>query len=108
MYKRQLVTEAVSDLPLIRGRHEQLAHIITDPEHAQEIADRVMAAMGRGVTALEGKGMYTGAARLVLITAVHPEQVVGLKQIVKEVDPNTFIVIHAAEQVIGEGFRAPS
>ena len=104
----EMVSEMVSDLPLMRGRNEQMAHIITDSEHGQQIADRVMSTMGRGVTGLEGRGMYTGASRLVLITAVHPEQVAGLKRLVHEIDPNTFVVIHSAEQVIGEGFRAPS
>lgn len=87
-------------------RHEQLGHIIT--AHGDEVAQRIMQTFGRGVTALPGKGMYTGEDRTVLMVAMDPTQATYLKQAVYDVDPKAFVIIHGTEHVIGAGFEAPS
>lgn len=100
-------TDIIADRSLhFPGRHEQLAHIITNKGEA--ISERILQTMARGVTAVNGKGMYSGEDRMVLLVAVHPDQVRDLKQLVRELDPKAFIIIHQAEEVIGPGFRAPS
>ncbi len=88
------------------GRHEQLAHIITNK--GEEMSERILHTMAAGVTAVNGKGMYSGEERMVLLVAVHPNQVADLKRLVREIDPKAFVIIHHAEEVIGAGFRAPS
>ncbi len=88
-----------------RGR-EQLAHIITTKP--EPISERILTTMSRGVTCVQGKGMYTGEERSVLLVAIHPEQSLQLKKMVREIDPAAFVIIHHAEEVIGAGFHAPS
>lgn len=87
-------------------RHEQLGHIIT--AKGDEVAQQIMQSFGRGVTALPGKGMYTGEDRTVLMVAMDPTQARYLKQMVYKIDPQAFVIILGTEHVIGSGFEAPS
>jgi uncharacterized membrane-anchored protein YitT (DUF2179 family) len=82
---------------------ERLATIITD--EGQEVAGRILEELGRGVTALEGTGMYTGASRGVLLCAVTSVQIAHLRDIVQQIDPEAFVVVGVAEEVRGGGFR---
>jgi uncharacterized membrane-anchored protein YitT (DUF2179 family) len=79
------------------------ALIIT--ENCKQVADRVLAGMERGVTILDGKGAYTGEPRPVLYCVVTRSEVQQLKTIVHEVDPQAFMVIGIAHEVLGEGFQ---
>ncbi len=90
--------------PTVEPRtREQLATIITTEKQA--IAGRILDELGRGVTSLEGTGMYTGKAKNVLLCAVTDVQVPHLKDIVYQADPEAFIIVSAAEEVRGGGFR---
>ena len=79
------------------------ALIVTDK--SRQVADRILAAMERGVTILEGTGAYTGEARPVLYCVVTRSEVQQLKTIVHEVDPRAFMVIGMAHEALGEGFQ---
>lgn len=97
--------------PLIRvpRRQARIATIVT--RHGQRVAVQILKELERGVTALEGTGMYTGEARDVLLCAVTDIQVSHLKKIVCQIDPQAFVVVSATESVQGWGFRpfeAPS
>jgi len=82
---------------------ERLATIITN--EGQAVAGRILEELGRGVTALEGKGMYTGTAWDVLLCAVTDVQVEHLRDIVQQVDPDAFVVVGVAAEVRGGGFQ---
>ena len=79
------------------------ALIVTDL--CQEISTRILKEMERGVTILEGTGAYTGAPRPVLYCVVTRSEVQQLKTIVHEIDPNAFMVVGAAHEALGEGFK---
>jgi len=81
---------------------ERLATIIT--AEGQRVAARILEELGRGVTALEGTGMYTGASWDVLLSAVTDVQVPHLRGIVQDVDPDAFVVVSLAAEVRGGGF----
>jgi uncharacterized membrane protein len=91
------------------NRRENLVVIIT--ARGECIGQQLMTELGRGVTALRGTGMYTGAERYVLLCAVTNIQVSRLKAIVQQSDPNAFVIVNPAEEVRGYGFgplTAPS
>jgi uncharacterized membrane-anchored protein YitT (DUF2179 family) len=71
----------------------------------QEVAREILTNMERGVTFLAGKGAYTGMEREVLYCVVTRSEVSQLKEIVKEKDPNAFMVIGQAHEALGEGFK---
>jgi len=74
-------------------------------DESETIAKRIMAELDRGVTALKGKGMFTGQDKQVLFCVVHRSQIPQLKEIVKEVDKRAFIVLADIREVLGEGFQ---
>jgi uncharacterized membrane protein len=84
-------------------RKQLMALIITNK--AEEVARRILSDLGRGVTALTGKGMYTGQERSVLICALTVTEVHNLKFAVNKEDPNAFVVVSAAQEILGRGFN---
>jgi uncharacterized membrane-anchored protein YitT (DUF2179 family) len=71
----------------------------------QEVAERILTEMERGVTVLQGTGAYTGEERPVLYCVVTRSEVQQLKTIVHEADANAFMVIGVAHEALGEGFQ---
>ena len=61
---------------------------------------------GKGVTRLEGRGVYTGQSRPVLISLLEPRHVVQLKKFLQEKDPKAFVSICDATEVLGQGFKS--
>jgi len=81
----------------------RIATIITDKPDA--ISELVMDDMGRGVTAWQGKGMFTEQNHTVLFITVSRAQVSSLQRLVHLADPNAFMVIGQGHVAYGEGFR---
>lgn len=69
--------------------------------HHQEIADRLLNDLGRGVTYLKGSGGYTAAEYSVLLCVITRYELVELRRIVQHVDPAAFTIILDASDVIG-------
>ena len=78
------------------------AFIISD--HYQEIANAIMIRMERGVTSLDGNGMYSGKERKILFCVVAPKEIVKIREIVREFDPGAFVIVSDVREVFGEGF----
>jgi uncharacterized membrane-anchored protein YitT (DUF2179 family) len=60
--------------------------------------------MDRGVTILDGKGSFSGEKRNVLYCVVARNEIVRLKNIINEIDPNAFVAVGTVHDVVGEGF----
>jgi uncharacterized membrane protein len=84
-------------------RKQLLALIITDK--ADEVSNRILTDLKRGVTAMPGKGMYTGKDRAVLMCALTMTEVHNLKSAVAKEDPQAFVVVSPAQEVLGRGFN---
>jgi uncharacterized membrane protein len=84
-------------------RRQFLAFVITGK--AKAVSDRILSDMGRGVTAVNGKGMYTGADRTVLMCALTVTEVHNLKSAVAKEDPQAFVIVSPAQEVLGRGFN---
>jgi len=87
-----------------RKRQQLLAMIISGK--SKPIADRIMKEMRRGVTALHGRGMYAQQERDVLMVALTVTEMSQIKALVKEEDPNAFMVVSPAHDVLGRGFQS--
>ncbi len=87
-----------------RHRRRQLVALIITGQ-AEAVSRRIMADLSRGVTALYGKGMYTGQERSVLICALTVTEVHNLKHAVAKEDPTAFVVVSAAQEILGRGFN---
>lgn len=96
-----LVVDAVLEGP--NSAHSYI--IISD--RADEIAQRVMEELSRGVTAFDARGMYSGADKRVLLCVVNRFETVQLRRIVLSIDPTAFVIASKAHEVLGEGFKQP-
>ena len=56
------------------------------------------------MTGLLAKGMYSGADKCVLYCVVSQKEIVQVKEIVAETDPEAFVIVSDAREVLGEGF----
>lgn len=70
-----------------------------------EIAHAIQANTGRGVTFLQGQGAFSGRDYRVILTAVRQQEVPIVTELVRAADPEAFIIINEAREVIGEGFK---
>ena len=86
-----------------RHRRQQLVALIITGQ-ADAVSKRIMADLSRGVTALTGRGMYTGQDRSVLICALTVTEVHNLKHAVVCEDPAAFVVVSSAQEILGRGF----
>lgn len=96
------VSAKTSDLFIMGLNKSKQCYIITD--YGKEISDSHIRHSPRGVTLIEGKGMYTENEKQVLLTCIRPQQVDQLKAIVRQIDPHAFIIVTDANEVIGKGF----
>jgi uncharacterized membrane protein len=87
----------------VRRRQQLLALIVASKPQA--VADRILQELHRGVTALHGRGMYTQQDRDVLLVAVTVTEMPQLKSLVSAVDPNAFVIVSPAREVLGRGFQ---
>ncbi len=85
-----------------RRREQLLTFIVT--EHPEATAGRIIEEMHRGVTRLEGIGMYSEQPRPVLMCALTVTEVARLKALVRAEDPKAFVVVSPAQEVLGGGF----
>jgi uncharacterized membrane protein len=87
---------------LSRQRQQLVAFIITD--QAEAISAQILKDMRRGVTAIHGRGMYTGHEREVLLCAITVTEVNQLKTLAYKIDPQVFVIVTPAREVLGKGF----
>jgi uncharacterized membrane-anchored protein YitT (DUF2179 family) len=78
--------------------------IITD--FPNEVSERILNELGRGVTAWQATGMFTDQPHTVLYVTVGRAQVNTLRRIVVSADPSAFIVIGQGHSAYGEGFKS--
>lgn len=82
----------------------KVAYIISD--HNDEITDMLVHKLDRGATILHGQGAYSGNDKKVLMCAFKQKEIAAIKHAVKDIDPNAFLIVCDAHEVLGEGFRA--
>ncbi len=79
------------------------ALIITDK--TEEVVKAISDELGRGTTIIEAKGGYTQKDRPMIFCVVSAGEVIRLKTIVQETDPNAFMVVGHVNEALGEGFK---
>lgn len=94
----------VSDLVIEGFDYSKSFTIISD--NSREISAKIFEELDRGATILKGEGVYTGNEKNVLLVVVSKKQVVSLKRLVKEIDPNAFIIISDIHEAVGNGFKS--
>lgn len=97
-----IVSGQIVDAVVYRFDYSKVAMVISS-EHTA-IAGVIVNQLGRGATYLKGEGCFSGKERKVVLTAVKRNQLTELKRLVAKVDPNAFVIVQEAHQVLGDGF----
>ncbi len=97
------ITGQVIDAVVYRFDYSKVAWIVT--KKYDEVANMIGSRLRRGVTLLKGEGAYSHRETKVILTAVKKQQIAELKEYVVEIDPDAFIIVQEAHQVLGDGFR---
>ncbi len=90
------------DMVVYRFDYSHVALIIS--QKYMEIAAGINDKLDRGATLLHGEGSYSHKNTKVILTAVKKRQITELKELVMEMDPNAFVIVQEAHQVLGDGF----
>lgn len=98
------VTSKTIDIVQMGWNTTKVAYIISN--EMETLREHILYDLDRGVTLLDAAGGYTGDERKVLMAVVSQSEVSKLKMMVRSVDPDSFIILCPAHEVIGEGFRA--
>ena len=91
------------DAVVYRFDYSKVVLIISGEYEA--IAKEIGYKLDRGATFLNGEGSYSRKETKVVLTAVKKQQITQLKELVMGLDPNAFVIVQEAHQVLGDGFH---
>lgn len=98
------ITSRVIDTVIVGVNYTKAVYIISDK--SDEIAPVLVNEMNRGLTGLQGRGMYTGREKNVLLCVIRRRDLPHLKSTVLQIDENAFIFVTDVRDVLGEGFAS--
>ncbi|MBR4154879.1 MAG: YitT family protein, partial [Paludibacteraceae bacterium] len=93
----------VFDLVLYGADGAKLIYIISDCW--QEISTRMLVELDVGVTYLEGEGAYSNEKKRVIMCVVRKQIAPQIEEVVKEEDPDAFMIISSAAEIYGKGYK---
>ncbi len=97
------VTGRVIDSVLEGRTHSRAVTIVT--EKGEAIREAILFGTGRSGTVFEAHGLYRGGRKNVILCVVDRKQLVTLEQLIAKADPEAFLVVGKAHEVLGEGFK---
>lgn len=71
----------------------------------EEIKDFILNELDRSGTVFPGETLYQSEKRDVIMTVISIKQFPILRQEVKKIDPNAFVIVSDVYEVLGRGFR---
>jgi uncharacterized membrane-anchored protein YitT (DUF2179 family) len=89
----------------MEGTDYNKALIIISKAH-KEIKHKLLADLDRGGTYLRGEGMFTGEDKDIIYTVVSRREVAILREFISNIDPDAFITVMDAKEILGEGFQS--
>ena len=86
------------------GDEATLVYIIS--KQRKIISVRMLQELDIGVTMLQGMGAYTNKSTEIIMCVMRKQMLVKVRNILKEVDPDAFMIVTTANEVFGEGFKS--
>jgi uncharacterized membrane-anchored protein YitT (DUF2179 family) len=84
------------------ANYAKMAFIISD--EYETIKPLLLHDMGLGATTIDSRGMYTDDQKKMIMMVVRNRKISEVMNVVKTHDPNAFMIITSAQEVLGEGF----
>jgi len=98
------IASFILDKVLYGGDSAKLLYIISDKY--KEITAEILSKVEIGVTLLEGEGAYMHKEKKVILCAAKKHNFPRIRDIVKTVDPDAFMIITSANEIFGEGYKS--
>ncbi|WP_304340225.1 YitT family protein [Metaclostridioides mangenotii] len=98
-----IVIVKVADI-IVEGVNSSRAFYIIS-EEPEKVRSAITKELNRGLTILDGKGGYTKTSKEVLFVVVTKKQELFLNRLVKDVDPEAFVIVSDVKEVYGKGFK---
>ncbi|WP_106496501.1 YitT family protein [Lentibacillus sp. Marseille-P4043] len=89
---------------VVEGANERTAVLIIS-RNPDEVLNQVTTKMARGITVLDGKGGYTKADKEVLYLVVNKQEIVQLKKIIQDIDPDAYVTVHSVQEIFRKGYK---
>ena len=99
-----MVTSYVLDLVLYGRDEAKLIYIISDKPDV--ITKRLLDELDIGATHVFAKGAYSGENKKVIMCAIKKRLSPLAEDIVRDEDPNAFMIISSASEIYGEGYKS--
>lgn len=97
------VSSRVIDYIVDGGSGDKLLFILSGKH--DEIRDYILEGLERGGTYIKASGMYTGADKEMIFVVVSRREVSLMRDRIREVDPDAFMIVVDAHETLGEGFK---
>ncbi len=93
----------VIDLVLEGWSYSKL--VIITSTRTDEIAEFILHTLDRSGTALRSRSLYLNREGEIILTVIHRKQLTVLRQFIREIDPEAFVIINDTYDVLGRGFK---
>lgn len=98
------VLSKVVDVVLQGISYDKTLFIISDKY--EEIRNKILNDIHRGGTMIAGKGMFNGAEKQIIFTVVNRRELAMLESFIHEIDPDAFLTVINANEILGQGFKS--
>ncbi len=99
-----IVISLVLDVVLYGRDEAKLIFIISD--RSEQITKRLLEELDIGVTYMQGAGAFSGREKQVILCAAKKAMAPKTEVIVKEEDPQAFMIVTSATEIYGEGYKS--
>jgi uncharacterized membrane-anchored protein YitT (DUF2179 family) len=89
---------------ILEGADYNKALLIVSKKH-EDIKNKILIDLERGGTYLRGEGMFTGEEKQIIYTVVSRREMAVLQEYIGTIDPDAFITVMDAREILGEGFQ---
>jgi uncharacterized membrane-anchored protein YitT (DUF2179 family) len=90
---------------ILEGWNYSKLVLITSTRTA-EIEDFILNTLERSGTALRSRSLYLNREGEIILTVIHRKQLAELRDFVREIDPQAFLIINDTYDVLGKGFKS--
>jgi uncharacterized membrane-anchored protein YitT (DUF2179 family) len=98
------ITGRVVDVVLQGISYDKTLFIISSKH--KELRDKIINDLNRGGTFIPAKGMYNESDRTIIYTVVNRREMAILQDFIYKVDPNAFMTVINANEILGNGFKS--
>lgn len=97
------ITGKVIDMTIQGVSYDKTLFIISDKY--EEIREKLIVDLDRGGTLINAVGMYQGQEKKIIFTNVSRREVYILRDYIQNIDPNAFVTVIDANEILGNGFK---